>query len=234
MRCSRDSPAPSRHFATGSKPRKTVTALLWPRSPKKIRIWSRVVSGSDTRIGARCDYYEDCFVTRVRRRAESAQLVVVNHHLFFADLALRDTGFASVLPDYDAVIFDEAHQIEDTATLFFGSRLSTTMLERLVRDARTALGNERGDKRQEARLLDGVLQRSSNFFAALPAGVNGGRVPLPSESIPQEELFALDNALAESRLSVATFVRRVRMSCRLPVGPNSSAMRWAPSKLRGT
>ncbi len=175
--------------------------------PEEDPIWSRVVSGSDTRIGARCDYYEDCFVTRVRRRAESAQLIVVNHHLFFADLALRDTGFASVLPDYDAVIFDEAHQIEDTATLFFGSRLSTTMLERLVRDAHTALQSERGDKRQETRLLDGVLQRSSNFFAALPAGVNGGRMPLPPEAIPQEELFALDNALAE----LGSFCRDVRL-----------------------
>lgn len=174
--------------------------------PEEDPIWSRVVSGSDTRIGARCDYYEDCFVTRVRRRAESAQLIVVNHHLFFADLALRDTGFASVLPDYDAVIFDEAHQIEDTATLFFGSRLSTAMLERLVRDARTALQAEREDKRQESRSLEAVLQRSSNFFAALPAGVNGGRVSLPSESIPREELFALDNALAE----LATFCRDVR------------------------
>ena len=159
-------------------------------------IWARIVSGSDTRIGARCTYYDECFATRVRRRAEDAQLVVVNHHLFFADLALRDTGFASVLPDYDAVIFDEAHQIEDTATLFFGSRLSTAMLERLVRDARAALG-KRGLGSQETRLLDAVLQRSSNFFSALPGNANGGRAPLPSESIPQDALFALDNVLSE-------------------------------------
>ena len=160
-------------------------------------IWARVVSGSDTRIGARCDYYDDCFVTRVRRRAESAQLIVVNHHLFFADLALRDTGFASVLPDYDAVIFDEAHQIEDTATLFFGSRLSTAMLERLVRDARGAIHGEKGGKRHETRLLDAVLQHTSNFFSALPTNANGGRAPLPADAIPERELFALDNALAE-------------------------------------
>jgi ATP-dependent DNA helicase DinG len=159
-------------------------------------IWSRVVSGSDTRIGARCGYYDECFATRVRRRAEGAQLVVVNHHLFFADLALRDTGFASVLPDYDAVIFDEAHQIEDTATLFFGSRVSVAMLERLVRDARVALRSEPG-QRHETRLLDAVLQQSSNFFSALPANANGGRVSLPPEAIPQDALFALDNVLAE-------------------------------------
>ncbi|MBW2225601.1 MAG: ATP-dependent DNA helicase [Deltaproteobacteria bacterium] len=141
-------------------------------------IWSRVVSGSDTRIGARCGYYDECFATRVRRRAEGAQLVVVNHHLFFADLALRDTGFASVLPDYDAVIFDEAHQIEDTATLFFGSRVSVAMLERLVRDARAALRGESGGalagerradgQRHETRLLDAVLQQSSK--SAVPTG----------------------------------------------------------------
>ena len=160
-------------------------------------IWARVVSGSDTRIGARCDHYDQCFVTRVRRRAESAQLVVVNHHLFFADLALRDTGFASVLPDYDAVIFDEAHQLEDTATMFFGSRVSTAMLERLVRDARVALKHDRKEKAQHGRLLDAVLQQSSALFAALPRSANGGRTPLPPEAIPEEDLFALDNSLAE-------------------------------------
>lgn len=160
-------------------------------------IWSRVVSGSDTRIGARCDYYDDCFVTQVRRRAETAQLVVVNHHLFFADLALRDTGFASVLPDYDAVIFDEAHRIEDTATTFFGSRLSTAMLERLVRDAGIAFEVERRQDERHRRLLEAVLQRSSSFFSALPASGHSGRSSLPSEAVPEELLFGLDNALAE-------------------------------------
>ncbi len=158
-------------------------------------IWARVVSGSDTRIGARCDHYDACFATRVRRRAEEAQLVVVNHHLFFADLALRDTGYASVLPDYDAVIFDEAHQLEDTATSFFGARLSTAMLERLVRDARGALSNMRAGDRD--RLLSQLLERSSGFFGALPTQPNGGRAPLDAEDLPQEPLFALDNALAE-------------------------------------
>jgi len=178
--------------ATDSGDRATLASIA-----EEDPIWSRVVSGSDTRIGVRCEYYDECFATRVRRRAESAQLVVVNHHLFFADLALRDTGFASVLPDYDAVIFDEAHQIEDTATLFFGSRLSTAMLERLTRDARVALGGKRGTKRNATRLLDAVLQQSSNFFSALPSNANGGRAPLPPEAIPEQALFALDNVLSE-------------------------------------
>jgi ATP-dependent DNA helicase DinG len=178
--------------ATDSGDRATLASIA-----EEDPIWSRVVSASDTRIGARCEYYDECFATRVRRRAEGAQLVVVNHHLFFADLALRDTGFASVLPDYDAVIFDEAHQIEDTATLFFGSRLSTAMLERLARDARVALGGKRGTTGNATRLVDAVLQQSSNFFTALPGNANGGRVSLPAEAIPQDALFALDNVLAE-------------------------------------
>ncbi|MBW2509981.1 MAG: ATP-dependent DNA helicase [Deltaproteobacteria bacterium] len=160
-------------------------------------IWPRVVSGSDTRIGTRCEHYDDCFVTRARRRAEAAQVVVVNHHLFFADLALRDTGFASVLPDYDAVIFDEAHQLEDTATLFFGTRISVAMVERLVRDARVALGAEARSTGHDTRLLDAILQRASNFFTALPSNTTNGRAPLPPSEVPEEELFALDNALAE-------------------------------------
>jgi ATP-dependent DNA helicase DinG len=160
-------------------------------------IWSRVVSGSDTRIGTRCEHYDDCFVTRVRRRAEAAQVIVVNHHLFFADLALRDTGFASVLPDYDAVIFDEAHQLEDTATLFFGTRISIAMVERLVRDSRGALRAEARSTGHDTRLLDAVLQRAANFFSALPSNTTNGRAPLPPNEVPDEELFALDNALAE-------------------------------------
>ncbi|MGB5812842.1 MAG: ATP-dependent DNA helicase, partial [Polyangiales bacterium] len=161
--------------------------------PEDDPLWARVVSGSDTRIGARCDYYDDCFVTAVRRRAEDAQVVVVNHHLFFADLSLRDTGYASVLPDYDAVIFDEAHQIEDTATLFFGTRLSIAMIERLVRDARGALsGGEESRKRD--RLLDAILARTSGFFGELPQSSQGGRVPLEPDDTPKEALFALDNA----------------------------------------
>ncbi|HEX7667984.1 MAG TPA: ATP-dependent DNA helicase, partial [Polyangiaceae bacterium] len=81
-------------------------------------ILAAVTSSSDTRVGASCQFHAECFVTRMKREAETAQLVVVNHHLFFADLALRGAHPGRVLPDYDAVIFDEAHQLEDIATTF--------------------------------------------------------------------------------------------------------------------
>ena len=93
-----------------------------------------VGSSSDTRLGGKCPYYEDCFVTDMKRDAAEAQIVIVNHHLFFADLALRGPHPGRVLPDYDAVIFDEAHQIEDTAALFFGIRITQSQIERLLKE----------------------------------------------------------------------------------------------------
>jgi ATP-dependent DNA helicase DinG len=103
-------------------------------------IWREVTSSSDTRIGGACSHFEQCFVTRMKREAEAAQIVIVNHHLFFADLALRGPHPARVLPDYEAVIFDEAHQLEDIATDFFGVRISSARIERMLRDAERAIG----------------------------------------------------------------------------------------------
>jgi ATP-dependent DNA helicase DinG len=98
-----------------------------------------IASSSDTRVGAACPHFEECFVTRMKREAEAAQLVVVNHHLFFADLALRGPHPARVLPDYDAVVFDEAHQIEDVATEFFSVRISSARVDRLLSDLERGL-----------------------------------------------------------------------------------------------
>jgi ATP-dependent DNA helicase DinG len=100
---------------------------------------AEVASSSETRLGASCQYFDECFVTNMRREAERARLIVVNHHLFFADLALRGPHPGRVLPDYDAVIFDEAHQLEDIATEFFGMRISRRRLDRLLADTERAL-----------------------------------------------------------------------------------------------
>lgn len=102
-------------------------------------IWREITSSSDTRVGAGCRFFDDCFVTRMKRDAESAQIIIVNHHLFFADLALRGPHPAHVIPDYDAVIFDEAHQLEDIATDFFGVRISSSRIDALLRDMERTL-----------------------------------------------------------------------------------------------
>jgi ATP-dependent DNA helicase DinG len=139
--------------------------------------WLEVQSSADTRIGASCNYFDECFVTRMRREAEDAQIVVVNHHLFLADLALRtgrNEGYAAVIPPYDAVIFDEAHQIEDIATDFFGSRVSSARVTKLARDAErsfAAAGKLPMMKSGGVRgVLDAIARASADFFAAFAAG----------------------------------------------------------------
>lgn len=131
--------------------------------------WRDVHSGTETRIGAGCKYYDECFVTRMRREAESAQIVVVNHHLFFADLSLktgRTGGYGGAIPPYDAVIFDEAHQIEGVATDFFGVRVSAARTTRLVRDARRAVVSARILDSSSMQILDDVERASHGFFRA--------------------------------------------------------------------
>jgi len=107
-----------------------------PSVPEQSGIWSRVTSTRENCLGSRCSHYDGCFVMEARRRALAADVVVVNHHLFFADLVLRDEGAGELLPACNTVIFDEAHQLPETATLFFGESVSTAQLVGIARDAR--------------------------------------------------------------------------------------------------
>lgn len=104
--------------------------------PEGAAIWSYVTSTRENCLGSQCPRYQDCFLMKARREALAADVVVVNHHLFFADLALRDEGIAELLPACNTVIFDEAHQLPETASLFFGESVSTSQLIELARDAR--------------------------------------------------------------------------------------------------
>jgi ATP-dependent DNA helicase DinG len=104
------------------------------RVPENASVWNLVTSTRDNCVGAECKHYQDCFVMKARREAQQADVVVVNHHLFFADVALKDTGVAELLPTANTIIFDEAHQLPDTATLFFGETVSTSQLMELCRD----------------------------------------------------------------------------------------------------
>ena len=186
-------------------------------------LWSEVTTTPDARIGPRCPYFERCFVTQARRLAEQAELILVNHHLYFADRALRAAyPGAKVLPAHDAVIFDEAHQLEDVATEHFGARVSTHKLALLVRDAHLALarmplwtGRAADDVIQSVEraglsmfaLLRGHLA-SLDFAEARSNAKRGGgsigdsdRVILPEGLFEHPERqaawFRLDNALEE-------------------------------------
>jgi len=102
--------------------------------PETAPVWNLVTSTRDTCLGAECQFHQDCFVMKARKEAQQADVVVVNHHLFFADVALKDTGIAELLPSANTVIFDEAHQLPETASLFFGDTVSTAQVLELCRD----------------------------------------------------------------------------------------------------
>jgi ATP-dependent DNA helicase DinG len=107
--------------------------------PEDAPVWAHATSTRDNCLGQTCPDYADCFVMRARRNALAADVVVINHHLFFADVALRDEGVSELLPACNTVIFDEAHQLPETARLFFGENVSSAQLIELSRDARAEL-----------------------------------------------------------------------------------------------
>ena len=173
------------------------------------RLWSKVSSSADTRVGPKCVHNEDCFVTQARRKAEQADIVVVNHHLFFADLAIRGPHPGSILPDYDAVIFDEAHKIEDVVTQFFGSSVSTTGVERLVKDLERALQNSSETDKDD--MLKSVLRQASDFFSAMGKDHGGNRVNFSWDALQKparQSFYDFDNALDR----VSAFLVRADLS----------------------
>ncbi len=162
-------------------------------------IWSEVVSSSDTRVGPRCEFHEACFVTRMKREVASADIVIANHHLFFADLAVKakageaGASRAGVLPAYDAVIFDEAHRLEDIATSFFGAQVSTAKIASFGRDAERAfvgagLGDGRLSRGDGLALLRELVMASEELFAIARAAVAApdGRSMLEPGSLGRE------------------------------------------------
>jgi ATP-dependent DNA helicase DinG len=102
--------------------------------PENLSFWRHIDARSETCLGQKCPDFDPCFITRMRQRAMDADIVIVNHHLFFADLALRNSEYGQVLPDYSAVVFDEAHLVEDVAAEYFGAQVSSYQMEDLVRD----------------------------------------------------------------------------------------------------
>jgi len=106
--------------------------------PENATIWPLVTSTRDNCLGGDCPHHAECFVLKARKAALEADVVVINHHLFFADVILRDEGLAEFLPACNTVILDEAHQLPDTATLFFGEQVTAGQLAELARDAEVA------------------------------------------------------------------------------------------------
>ncbi|HEY3599342.1 MAG TPA: ATP-dependent DNA helicase [Paraburkholderia sp.] len=189
--------------------------------PETAAVWSMVTSTRDNCVGQECPHYKDCFVMQARREAQQADIVVVNHHLFFADIMLRDTGMAELLPTANTIIFDEAHQLPETATLFFGETLSTAQFLELARDS-VAEGLSHARDALDWVKLGAALERAARDVrlafkedsVRLSVGQLPGDHPLfAALETVETELDALANALggqAERAESLGACVRRAR------------------------
>ena len=147
--------------------------------PEHLSFWRHIDARSETCLGQKCEDYDACFITRMRDRAQQADLVVVNHHLFFADLALRGSMYGRVLPDYTAVILDEAHLIEDVASEYFGAQVSNYQIDDLLRDVGNLEIQEREIDREVSKTSARLAQFSENFWFGFRTGRGDeGRYPL--------------------------------------------------------
>ncbi len=165
-------------------------------------IWPQVTSTADNCLGQKCPQYSECHVVKARREAQEADLVVVNHHLLLADLAMKEEGFVEFLPGADAIILDEAHQVPDLAVQFFGVALGSRELERLVEDARAAtLGFSQPELR---RRIDRLLTATQVLRAEAPR--QEGRHEL-GDLLPtlREPLDELRMAIAELATALSEF-----------------------------
>lgn len=137
--------------------------------------WDKVSAISEQCLGTKCLHYDDCFLNALRRKAAASRLVIVNHHLLFADLMVKRAGFGEILPRFQVLVMDEAHNVEDTATAYFGERLSTNQLTELVSDAEKAVRAAGDDPEFDRKELEKALKavRSSSdairgFFQQRP------------------------------------------------------------------
>jgi ATP-dependent DNA helicase DinG len=135
--------------------------------PEDAPIWIQATSTRDNCLGQGCPDYADCFVMRARRNALAADVVVINHHLFFADVVLRDEGISELLPACNTLIFDEAHQLPETARLFFGERISSHQIVELARDARGELRSAGGASPELEALGNRVEKAARDLRLAL-------------------------------------------------------------------
>ncbi len=137
--------------------------------PEDVGFWSRMAATAEECLGTKCPDYDECFVTRMRRRAAESDLIVVNHHLLCADASVRQGAFGEVIPDCAFAVIDEAHQFEDVVTQYFGVSVSTFRIEDFVRDAERVLaGGTLADEDGEVgRAVNAVEDRARLFFSAL-------------------------------------------------------------------
>jgi ATP-dependent DNA helicase DinG len=169
--------------------------------PETSALWHKLDARSDACIGQKCSEWERCFVTEMRRRGMESDIIIVNHHLFFADLAIKlqadGAPDAGILPEAAAVIFDEAHELEDVAGNYFGISVSNLRVEDLARDVETSLQHNRMLSASLSGALGSLRERSQFFFSLLPPGEGRFAFETRREFLEEngDEFLALNQAL---------------------------------------
>ena len=229
--------------------------------PESLSFWRHIDARAETCLGQKCVDYDPCFITRMRNRAQEAEIVVVNHHLFFADLALRNNMYGSVLPDYSAVILDEAHLIEDVASEYFGAQVSNYQIDDLLRDVSATRFDDAESDREITKTSSRVMRFADNFWMGFREGrAAEGRYPIVPgtfarrngngelQSTPLGDLYvALDGALTrletildalkDKPAEVDSLVRRIRQTRSelqfIVTGENKKFVYWLERRGRG-
>jgi ATP-dependent DNA helicase DinG len=142
--------------------------------PESSSAWQKMDARRDLCTGQKCKQFERCFLTEMHRRAHESDIIIVNHHLFFADLAVKDDDFGGIIPEYAAVVFDEAHEIEDVAGRYFGVGVSNYQFQELVRDIAAVSRAKQFGSAELDRTLDTLDDRAQQFF--LLFGETEGRI----------------------------------------------------------
>jgi len=169
--------------------------------PEASALWHKLDARADTCLGQKCKEYDRCFITEMRRRAAESDIIIVNHHLFFADLSVKlqaeGAPDAGVLPECGAVIFDEAHELEEVAGNYFGISVSNLRVDELGRDVEHLLQREKLYTPQMSGAIQSVRERSQLFFSLLPPGEGRFAFDSRREFLEEngEEFLALNQSL---------------------------------------
>ena len=140
--------------------------------PESSSIWPQVTSTKENCLGQECSFYKECFVMSARKKALAADVTIVNHHLFFADLNMKEEGISELLPKATTVIFDEAHQIPDIASIFFGKNISTSKISEIVQDGFQIYLKHMKDVSDFEPILNDLEKANKNFRLVFPRESN--------------------------------------------------------------
>ena len=176
--------------------------------PEGSSAWHKIDARRELCTGQKCQQFERCFITQMHQRANESDIIIVNHHLFFADLAVKDEEFGGIIPEYAAVVFDEAHEIEDVAGRYFGIGISNYQFQELVTDIAEISRTKQFGSGELDRILDTLDDRAVQFFALF--GETEGRIGFKGHTAFFEKNEDAYNDVQRALELVATHLQLVK------------------------